>query len=278
MSRVTSQDGTPIGYERLGSGPAVILLRAGLVERATFRPHATALGEHFTVYSYDRRAHGESGNTLPYAIEREIEDVAALVGVAMTEVPGEPPSLYGVSTGGALALEAAAAGVPAHRLAVYEIPYCVAGDTGERWRNYVDALWVALAEGRVDDALELFLRFSGTPELEIIAVRHAPAWSRLAADAYKLAYDAASTGDGRVPADRLATITQPTLVATGGVPANARLGMQEMPADFYDAAADTIASSIPHAERIQFAGCSHEPDPAGAAAALRRFFTGGPAE
>jgi pimeloyl-ACP methyl ester carboxylesterase len=274
MNQVVSRDGTVLAYERVGSGPAVILIRAGFVDRDRYRPHAEALGRFFTVYLYDRRANGDSGNNQPYALEREVEDVEAMVGRAQDECPGELPCLYGVSTGGALALEAAAAGVAAHRLAVYEVPYCVAGDTGRKWREYIEQLWFALAAGNTDEALEIFMRFSGSSEFDIIAARNSRAWKRLAADSYKLAYDAASTGDGQPPVDRLAKIGQPTLVATGGVPADARVGMVEMPADFYDRAADAIAANVPHTERMVFDGCAHEPDPDRAAITLNRFFTG----
>jgi len=124
MSRVTSKDGTSIAYDRHGSGPAVILVGGGLVDPATGRagrsenaPLARELAEHFTVYNYDRRGRGDSGDTLPYALEREIEDLEALI----TEAGGSA-HLYGVSSGGALVLEAAAAGIAADRLAMYEVP------------------------------------------------------------------------------------------------------------------------------------------------------------
>ena len=124
MNRVTSKDGTPIAYERIGSGPTVILVGGGLVDPATGRagrwenaPLATALGERFTVYNYDRRGRGDSGDTLPYAVERELEDIEALIAEA-----GGPAHLYGVSSGSALGLEAAAAGIAIDTLAVYEVP------------------------------------------------------------------------------------------------------------------------------------------------------------
>ncbi len=275
MGQVTAKDGTSIAYHRSGAGPPVILLRAGFVERSAYASLAAALAEHFTVFNCDRRAQGDSGNTLPYALEREIEDVAALSGVAVAQSGGALPSVFGVSSGGALALEAAAAGVQLHRIAVYEVPYCVAGDTPKRWRDYVDGLWVALVQGRLDDALELFMRFSGCSEFEIVSARNSPHWAGLATEAYKLAYDAASTGDGQPPADRLAAIRQPALVATGGVPASSRPGMKGMPPDFYDRAADAIAACIPRAQRLVFDGRSHEPDPAETAQALGRFFAGG---
>ncbi|HEX8133411.1 MAG TPA: alpha/beta fold hydrolase, partial [Actinomycetes bacterium] len=137
MPKVTSKDGTSIAYHRQGAGPAVVLVGGGLVDPVTGRagrwenaPLAAALAERFTVYNYDRRGRGDSGDTLPYAVDRELEDLQALL-----EEAGGSAFLYGVSSGGALALEAAAAGLPADRLAVYEVPYFVADEMLQRWRD-----------------------------------------------------------------------------------------------------------------------------------------------
>jgi pimeloyl-ACP methyl ester carboxylesterase len=118
LSRVTSsKDGTDIAYERMGSGPAVILVGGGLDDGAENAPLAPELAEQFTVYNYARRGRGESGDTLPYAVAREIEDLDALIAEA-----GGSAHLYGVSSGGALALEAAAAGLAVDGIALYEVP------------------------------------------------------------------------------------------------------------------------------------------------------------
>jgi hypothetical protein len=134
MSRVASSDGTSIAYDRGGSGPAVILVGGGLVDPATGRagrsenaPLATELAGHFTVYNYDRRGRAESGDTLPYAVEREIEDIEALIDHAAGSV-----HLYGVSSSGALALEAVAAGLPVDSVAVYEVPYSIGEQASQR--------------------------------------------------------------------------------------------------------------------------------------------------
>jgi pimeloyl-ACP methyl ester carboxylesterase len=140
VDRVTSNDGTSIAYERSGSGPPVILVGGGLVDPATGRagrwenaPLARELAERFTVINYDRRGRGDSGDSLPYAVERELEDIEALIAAA-----GGPAHIYGVSSGGALAIEAAAAGIAIDRLAVYEVPYGVGDDASQRWREYLD--------------------------------------------------------------------------------------------------------------------------------------------
>jgi pimeloyl-ACP methyl ester carboxylesterase len=121
MNHVLSKDGTSIAYERSGTGPAVILVAGGLDDGSENGPLAQELAEHHTVYNYARRGRGDSGDTLPYSLEREIEDIEALIAEA-----GGSAHLYGVSSGGALALEAGAAGIAVDKLAVYEVPYNVA--------------------------------------------------------------------------------------------------------------------------------------------------------
>src|ERR687892_2660347 len=123
MNHVISKDGTSIAYDRQGSGPPVILVGGGLDDGSENAPLVPELARWFTVYNYARRGRGDSGDTMPYALEREIEDLDALVAEA-----GGSAHLYGVSSGGALALEAAAAGTGADRVAVYEVPYCLGGD------------------------------------------------------------------------------------------------------------------------------------------------------
>jgi pimeloyl-ACP methyl ester carboxylesterase len=264
MDRVTSRDGTSIAYRSMGAGPALILVGGGLDDGSENAPLAVELAESFVVYNYVRRGRGESGDTLPYAVEREIEDIDALLALA-----GGTAHLYGVSTGGALALEATAAGVAVDRLAVYEVPYNVADDWPQRWRNYVEELEAALAEGRRGDALELFMQLAGSSEEEIAGARSSPIWPGMEALAHTLAYDAACLGDGQPPTDRLARITQPTLVATG-VDANGPGAAAWVLA--LDPAADAIAASIPHARRQTFDGQSHVADPRAIATILREFF------
>src|SRR5215213_6384420 len=164
-----SRDGTSIAYDRQGAGPPVILVGGGLDDGAENAPLATELADRFTVYNYARRGRGESGDTPPYSLEREFEDLDALIARA-----GGTAHLYGVSSGGALVLEAAAAGVAADRLAVYEVPYNLADEWTRQWREYVENLAVALAADRRGDALELFMRLTGASDEDLAGVRNAP--------------------------------------------------------------------------------------------------------
>jgi pimeloyl-ACP methyl ester carboxylesterase len=268
MDRVTSKDGTSIAYDRQGGGPAVILVGGGLDDGSENAPLVPELARWFTVYNYARRGRGESGDAQPYALEREVEDIEALIAEA-----GGSAHLYGVSSGGGLALEAAAAGVAVDRLAVYEVPYCVAGDMVRRAREFVERLGPALADGRRGDALELFMRFAGSSEDDVEGARRSPWWPGLEALAHTLAYDAACMGDFRPPTARLATITQPVLVVTGGVSPDSQVGMGGLPPDFFEQAADAIAASIPKAQRMTFEGQGHVADPKLAAPLLARFFS-----
>ena len=254
MPHVTSKDGTPIAYQREGTGPPVILVTGGLDDGSENAPLATELAAHFTVFNYARRGRGASGDTLPYALTREIEDIEALIAEA-----GGSAHLFGVSSGGALVFEAGASGLAAERLAVYEVPYLVAEEMVRSWQEYVEHLESALADGRRGDAIELFMRLAGSSEEDIAGAKDSPHWPGLEALAHTLAYDAACLGDGPPPTDRLATITQRTLVATGGGAA------------LFKASADAIAASIPHAERLTLEGQGHVVDPGVLAPVLVRF-------
>jgi pimeloyl-ACP methyl ester carboxylesterase len=255
MGTVTSKDGTSIAYQRDGSGPAVILATGALDDGGENGPLAAELASDFTTYNYNRRGRGESGDTKPYGLEREIEDLAALIAEA-----GGSAHLYGVSSGGALIMEAAAAGLAVGRLAVYEVPYMIGEEAVQGWREYVGRLEAALAESRRGEAGELFMRLAGSSEEQIAHARNSPHWPGVEALAHTLAYDAACLGDGEPPTDRLATISQPTLVATGG--GN----------DFFESAADAIAASLPNGERLTLTGQGHVVDPKAMASELRRFF------
>jgi pimeloyl-ACP methyl ester carboxylesterase len=262
--KTRSQDGTSIAYERAGRGPAVILIGGGIDDGSENAPLALELADRFTVFNYARRGRGDSGDTLPYALEREIEDIDALIAEA-----GGSAHLFGASSGGALALEAAAAGLAIDAVAVYEVPYNMADDWPQQWRDYVDELEALLADGRRGDALELFMRLGGSSEEAIAGARSAPFWPALEALAPTLAYDAACLGDGQPPAVRLARITQPTLVATGGPhePGSASWVLA------LDAAADAMAASIPRGERQILEGQGHVVDPKVFAPVLEAFFT-----
>src|SRR5262245_5356833 len=151
MDTVTSRDGTTIAYDRLGQGPPVVLLPGGSVDRTANAGLAAELAGHHTVYNVDRRGRGDSGDTQPYAVEREVEDIAAVIDAA-----GGRAHLYGSSSGAGLAMHAVAAGLPVARLALWEPPYSVGGrpdlpdDTASVYRELVDA-------GRRGDAVEYFM-------------------------------------------------------------------------------------------------------------------------
>jgi pimeloyl-ACP methyl ester carboxylesterase len=247
-----------------GSGPAVILVGGAFVDRSDNTPLAAELAARFTVYNYDRRGRGQSGDTLPYALQRELEDLQALIAQA-----GGVAHLYGASSGGALVLETTAAGLAIERLAVYEVPYSMAEDGPQRWREYVQELEALLAEGRRGDAAALFMRVAGATEEMIAGAKSSPVWPGLEAIAPTLAYDAACLGDGWPPTARLATITQPTLVATGGASPDSFVGGG---GDFFDRAAAAIAASIPRAERQTIEGQTHMVDPKALAPVVKLFF------
>jgi pimeloyl-ACP methyl ester carboxylesterase len=257
MSHVISNDGTTIAYDRQGDGPAVILATGALDDGTENAPLATELAAHFTVYNYNRRGRGDSGDTQPYALEREIEDLDALIAEA-----GGSAHLYGVSSGGGLVLEAAAAGLAVERLAVYEVPYMVSDVMRQAADEYVGHLHAALAEGRRSDAGELFMRLAGSPDEQIEEAKSSPYWPGVMALAPTLAYDAACCRSYHPPTDLLATVTQPTLVATGGS------------VDVFEQAADLIAATVPNAERRVISGMGHVVDATTFAPVLKDFLNG----
>jgi pimeloyl-ACP methyl ester carboxylesterase len=229
MDKVTSRDGTPIAFDRLGDGPPVIMVCGAMCDRALMRPTAEELAKHFTVFNYDRRGRGDSGDTAPYAVECEIEDIGALV----AEVGGTA-SVYGHSSGAGLALHVAARGLPIAKLALHDPPYAPDGDEEARRtsREYGENLKAMLAEDRRDDAVELFMTLVGMPKEMVEGMRHTPRWAELEAMAPTLAYDSEVMGDigsdGTIPVDKASRVTVPTLVLTGGAdyPWMAEVGRQ----------------------------------------------------
>jgi pimeloyl-ACP methyl ester carboxylesterase len=253
---VHSEDGTRIAFTREGDGPRVILVGGGATDRAENAPLARALARWFAAVNYDRRGRGESADTPPYALARELEDLDALLA-------GGRAHVVGISSGGALALEAAAAGLAIDRVVVYEVPYNVEPGWPARWRAYVDELRDLLAAGRRGDAFAHFMRLAEVSEHEIAAAREAPFWPQLEALAPTLAYDAACLGNGAVPA-RFGAISQPVLVLTGerDGPAWVRaLGP----------AADALAATLPNGERQTLPHAEHVADPIALGEVVRRF-------
>lgn len=261
MNQVISKDGTLIAYDQTGNGPAVILVDGALGYRG-FGPSgalATLLAPQFTVISYDRRGRGESGNTLPYALAREIEDIDALIDEA-----GGSAYLFGTSSGGCLALEAASAlDGEVKRLAIWEAPYDSAPSAAPAWKEYRSQLEQFLAADRRGDAVALFMQFVGTPAEMINGMRQSPMWSQLEAVAPTLPYDAAAMGDDRsIPIERAAAVTAPTLVMNGTM----------LP--FMLETANALAKAIPHAQHRTLEGQSHDVDVKVLAPVLVEFFAG----
>ncbi len=215
MNKVTSADGTPIAFDRLGDGPPVIVVCGAMCDRALMRPTAEELAKHFTVFNYDRRGRGDSGDTTPYAVEREIEDIGALIAEA-----GGTASVYAHSSGSGLVLRAAA-GLPIAKLVLHEPPYVPDVEEERRVsREYAENLEVILSEGRRAEAVELFFTTVGMPQEMVDRMRQTPRWAELESMATTLAYDSEIMGDissgGTVPTDLVGSVVNPALVLVGG--------------------------------------------------------------
>jgi hypothetical protein len=249
-----------------GAGPAVVLVGGGLDDGTENAPLAKVLARWFTVYNYARRGRGGSDDTQPYTVAREVDDLASVIKLA-----GGAAHVHAVSSGGALALRAAVAGLPITRLSVYEVPYAVGDVAVSGWREYVTRLNAALAKEDRDAALRLFMRLAGAGENDIDGAASSPLWPGLLAIAHTLSYDAACLGDGEPPVADLARITQPTLVATGAVPDPHMGGLRP---GYFDTAADAIAAAVPNATRTIVDGQSHVADPETISLLLKDFFTG----
>ena len=262
MQTVTSRDGTRIAYERAGNGPPVILVNGALSGRAAGAEYARLLGERFTVVTYDRRGRGDSGDSAPYAVAREIEDLEALVDAA-----GGAAHVVGFSSGAALALEAASAlGPKVRKLAVYEAPYDEAEGAAAAWKTYRDEQAALLAAGRREDAVLHHLRFVGVPDAAVAQMKASPAWAGMEAMAPTLPHDVAVLGDARaVPVERLGRIRASALVMDGGA------SRETMP--FMRTTADRIAGAIPNARRRTIDGQGHNASADAVAPVLAEFFT-----
>lgn len=263
-STVPSADGTTIAFDRLGDGPPLVLVGGAFQYRAA-DPRTTRLAEllasSFTVVHYDRRGRGESTDTPPYAVEREVEDLDALIG----EVGGSAYA-FGMSSGAVLALDAART-LAISRLALYEPPFVIDDTRPPVPADYRARLAALLADGRRGDAVELFLTVAvGVPAEYVAPMRAEPFWGAFEAVAPTLAYDAAIMGDtmaGRpLPADRWADVTQPTLVMGGG------------DSDAYQQhAVSALAALLPVATARTLAGQTHLVAPETLAPELASFFS-----
>jgi pimeloyl-ACP methyl ester carboxylesterase len=262
MNTLTSKDGTTIAYENKGSGPAVIMVGGALTTRLSGSRQRLMdlLAETFAVYTYDRRGRGDSSDSLPYALDREIEDLAAMI-----EVSGGRARVYGHSSGACLALEAAAVlDDQVTSLALYEAPYNDDPAAQAGWHRYLATMTRALADGRRGDAVAAFMAEVGMPPEQIEGARHSPFWPFAEAIAPTLAYDhVGAMRDGTVPVDRIASIGTPTLVL---------YGTASLP--FMADTAATVAKAMPVATLRSLDGQTHDVDPAVLAPALTEFFAG----
>jgi len=264
MSEVRSADGTRIAYERIGDGPPVILVDGALCSRTMgpMAPLAALLADRYTVYRYDRRGRGESGDTQPYAVEREVEDIAALIDAA-----GGPVRVYGTSSGAALALEAANRGLAIGKLALYEAPFIVDDTRTPLLEDYSAGLTLCLTENRRGDAVAHFMKAVGVPGPFVFLMRLTPMFSKLKAVAHTLPYDRAIVADhqrGRpLPKDRW-TFSGPILVAVGGKsPTWMRNAME------------ALTNVLPSAELRTIAGQTHMVSEKAIAPLLGDFFIEG---
>ena len=260
MKSVISADGTVIAYEQQGSGPALIIVDGAMSTRGGKAALRALLAPQLTVFGYDRRGRGDSGDTLPYAVDREIEDIQALIKVA-----GRTAALYGHSSGAALALDAALQlGGSISKIAMYEAPYNDDPGARQAWRRYLEQLAEALAEGRHGDAVALFMAYVGTPAEQIDGMRQQDFWQAMAALGPTLAYDhtAILGKDAAVPVERAARLSVPALVmyGTASFPFMAETALK-------------LRQAMPHAELRALEGQRHDVSPAALAPALLEFLT-----
>jgi pimeloyl-ACP methyl ester carboxylesterase len=263
MLRVTSKDGTTIAYDRLGSGPPLILVDGALCYRAMGPnpPLAKLLADRFTVYTYDRRGRGESSNGAVYAVQREVEDIEALIGEA-----GGSAHLYGISSGAVLALEASQAGLPVRKLALYEAPFMVDDTRKPVPADYLGRLNRMLAEDQRGAAVKHFMKNAvGLPGWLVALFGLMPGWSKTKAAAHTLPYDAMILGDTvsckPLPMGRWAAVKAATLVISGG----------KSPQWIRNANAE-LAAVLPNARHSTLVGQTHMVKPAVLAPMLEEFF------
>ena len=260
MPTVLSKDGTAIAFDRAGSGPSLILVAGALSDRSASAPGLIPLLQSkFTVFAYDRRGRGASGDAAPYAVAREVEDLDAIVSAA-----GGSAYAYGVSSGAALALEAAASGVALSKLALFEPPYRADDSVPRPPVDLSQKIGEMVSAGRLGDAIEAFLtKAVGLPAEAVKQMRAAPMWPGLEAFAPSLLHDLAIMGDGSIPVGRIGSITAPTLVIAS-----------EASPPWLQKAVRTVAESLPKAQSRFLPGQFHNVPPQTLAPVLQEFFAG----
>ena len=255
VSKVRSADGTEIAFERSGAGPAVILVDAAGHYRAvsSFAGLIGLLATEFTVYHYDRRGRGDSTDTAPYAVQREVDDLAALI-----EEAGGSAFLYGFSSGALLALHAAASGLAIQKLALLEPPFGSEEDRPAQ-ADFTAELAKLVAAGRRSATVEHFLTGISVPAEVTTGMRQTPAWSAMEAVAHTLVYD--SMISEATSSQLLASVTVPTLVLDSEGSSDDLLGM-----------AATVAQAMPDGSSRSLPGGWHGVPDAILAPALTEFF------
>jgi pimeloyl-ACP methyl ester carboxylesterase len=262
MNTVTSKDGTTIAFDTSGEGPPLLVVGGALNDRHAAATLARLLAPSFSVYAYDRRGRGDSGDTPSYAVEREVEDLQALI-----EDAGGTAFAFGHSSGAVLALETAVATPGITKLVLYEPPFIVDDSRPPLPDDYVERLKELAATDRRGEAVEYFMTTGvGVPAEAIPPMRESPFWPSLEAVAHTLWYDGVIMGDNMVgkplSADRWASVTIPTLVIDGGAsPPSMRNAAQQ------------LADVLPNARRLTMEGQTHEVDPTLLAPVLTEFFT-----
>ncbi len=260
MAQVISKDGTKIVYDKVGQGPSVVLVEGATATRSSFIELANLLSPKFTVYSYDRRGRGDSSDTLPYSVEKEIEDIEALIDEA-----GGSAYVYGISSGGALALEAASKlGNKVKKLAIYEVPYDESETGQAKWKEYVTTLQQSLKAGKNGDAVTSFMKLVDVPDEMLAGMKQSPYWPELEKVAPTLAYDAACLGNRNIPAETVKHISVPTLVMDGGGSLQTYPNMR--------ASAEKMAQLIPNVEWQTLEGQTHDVNSKVLAPVLEKFF------
>jgi pimeloyl-ACP methyl ester carboxylesterase len=255
VETTTAPDGTVLAYERVGSGPALVFVPGVFNQRDTCAPLAAELADAFTCLIYDRRARGDSSNTPPYSVEREVEDLQAIIGVA-----GGHAGVFGFSSGAVLALRAAAEGLPIDSLVLYEPPFRFDDtfpppppDLPHRLQRMVD-------ENRAAEVVTTFQREGiGLPDHVVAELRQSPLFPRLEAMAQSVVHDATLTGSMPVPTAAMAAVRTPTVVMRGG---------QTWP--LLATAAERLAELLPNARlRVLPDAAGHGLEPVSTAAAIR---------
>jgi len=261
---ISAADGTKIAYSRIGSGPALVLVDGAMSYRGSSINDALAkeLAARFTVYTYDRRGRGESTDTGPYAVEREVEDLAALVKEAGGQV-----FLFGISSGAALALEAVNRGLPVTKLALYEPPFVV-DDTRPRVpADYPARLDEALKQGKTGQAVKMFMTEGvGLGKATVAMMRLMPFWAKLKRVAPTIPYDTAVMGDhqsGRPLPAAWPEVKIPALAIDGG----------KSP-DWMRNGVASLAKVLPAAEYRTLPGQTHIVKAPALAPVLTEFFLG----